>query len=83
MATSTEKDTDMKIRSQKDISTKWDLYTHQQQADILAEFRKKLPDDYYCKTTLFEFLRKKITMEEALNKGNSKSEINRMRGTRT
>lgn len=50
----------MKKNSQTDILTKWNLYTPQQQETILAEFRKKLPDDYYCKTTLFEFLRAKL-----------------------
>lgn len=58
----------MKIGSQKDITIKWELYTPQQQDDILAEFRKKHPDDYYCKTTLFEFLNKKLGMEETTNR---------------
>ncbi len=50
----------MEKKSQTDILTKWNLYTPQQQEVILAEFRKKRPDDYYCKTTLFEFLREKL-----------------------
>jgi hypothetical protein len=64
----TKKNTAMEIRSQKDISTKWNLYTPQQQADILAEFRRKFPNDYYCRTTLFEFLNKKLRMDEDNNK---------------
>lgn len=72
----------MEIGSQKDLSIKWALYTPQQQKDILAEFRKKLPDDYYCKTTLFKFLSKKLSMEEHRNKGESNREINQTRKTR-
>lgn len=68
MTITSEKDIAMEIRSQKDISTKWDLYTPQQQTDILAEFRKKFPNDYYCKTTLFEFLNKKLRIDEDNNK---------------
>lgn len=72
----------MERGSQKDISIKWELYTPEQQDDILVEFRKKLPDDYYCKATLFEFLNKKISTEEHTNKGESNHEINRTRKTR-
>ncbi len=50
----------MKLTSQKDILTKWELYTPQQKEVILAEFRKKLPDNYYCKTTFFEYLKEKL-----------------------
>lgn len=64
----------MKKRPLKDISTKWELYTMQQQAEILTEFRKKLPDDYYCKTTLFEFLNKKLSKEEQRNNRGSTNE---------
>ena len=63
MTTPTEKDTAMEMRKQKDTSAKWDLYTPQQQDDILAEFRRKHPNSYYCKTTLFEYLSKKLSME--------------------
>ncbi len=71
----------MEKRPQKDISTKWELYTPQQQDSILAEFRKKLPDDYYCKTTLFGFLDKKLSLEEHRNNGESSHEFNRTRKT--
>ena len=73
----------MKIMLHKDIATKWELYTPQQQADILAEFRKKLPDDYYCKTTLFEFLNQRLSMEGHRNTGDSSREISRIRKTRS
>lgn len=63
MTTPTEKDTAMEMRKQKDASAKWELYTPQQQDDILAEFRQKHPNSYYCKTTLFEYLSKKLSME--------------------
>ena len=68
MATPTEKDTGMETREQKNISIKWELYSPQQQDVILAEFRQKQPDNYYCKTALFEFLSKKLSMEYR-NKG--------------
>jgi len=68
MVTPTEKDTDMETREQKNFSIKWELYTPQQQAVILAEFRQKHPENYYCKTALFEFLSKKLSMEYR-NKG--------------
>lgn len=61
----------MKKRQQKDISTRWELYSQQQQTDILSEFRRRLPDDYYCKATLFEFLNKKLSMEGPKSKGGS------------
>ncbi len=67
----------MKKRQQKDISTRWELYSQQQQADILSEFRKRLPDDYYCKATLFEFLNKKLSLERYRNQGDSTDENNR------
>jgi len=54
----------MKQKSQKEILIKWELYTPQQKEVILAEFRKKLPDDYYCKTTLCIFLREKLMIRE-------------------
>ncbi len=44
----------------KDISSIWDVYSHQQQEVILSEFRKKFPNNYYCKTTLLEFLLEKF-----------------------
>lgn len=43
-----------------DISLKWELYTPQQQEALLAEFRRKFPDDYYSRTRLFEFLLEKL-----------------------
>ena len=67
----------MKKRPRQDISTRWELYSEQQQADILSEFRKKLPDDYYCKATLFEFLNKKLSLERYRNQGDSTDENNR------
>ncbi len=73
----------MKIMPHKDIATKWELYTPQQQADILSEFRKKFPEDYYCKTTLFEFLNQKLSMEGHSNTGDSNREINRIRKTKS
>lgn len=82
MRTSTRTGTHMETRSQKALSIKWELYTPQQQDEILAEFRKKLPDDYYCKATLFDFLRKKISMEEHRNKGESSHEISRTKKRR-
>ncbi len=53
----------MKLKPQTDIFIKWELYTPQQKEAILAEFRKKLPDDYYCKTTFAEFLKEKLGAE--------------------
>jgi hypothetical protein len=53
----------MKLKPQTDIFIKWELYTPQQKEAILAEFRKKLPDDYYCKTTFAEFLKEKLEAE--------------------
>ncbi|MFH0782318.1 MAG: hypothetical protein V2B20_10270 [Pseudomonadota bacterium] len=53
----------MKIKPQTDNWDKWELYTQQQKEAILLEFRKKLPDDYYCKTTFFEFLNEKLREE--------------------
>ncbi len=50
----------MMPKSQKEILTKWELYTPQQKEVILAEFRKKLPDDYYCKNTFFDYLKEKL-----------------------
>ena len=67
----------MKKRPRKDISTRWELYSQQQQADILSEFRKKLPNDYYCKATLFEFLNKKLGMEGPRSQGGSTDENQR------
>ncbi len=59
----------MKIKPQPELLLKWSLYTPQQQEIILAEFRKKLPNDYFCKATFFEFLKKKIeTMNAAGNR---------------
>ena len=46
----------------------------QQQVEILTEFRRKFPDDYYCKTALFKFLNKKLSMEEQRNNGGSANE---------
>jgi hypothetical protein len=54
----------MKQKSKTEILIKWNLYTPQQKEVILAEFRKKFPDDYYCKTTLCNFLREKIMIRE-------------------
>lgn len=54
----------MKLKQQNDILAKWEIYTPQQKEIILSEFRKKLPEDYYCKTTLLEFLTKKANMED-------------------
>lgn len=68
MSISSENDRVMEIGSQQDITSKWEFYTPQQQANILVEFRKKFPNDYYCKTTLFEFLSKKLSMEENKDK---------------
>jgi hypothetical protein len=67
----------MKKRQQKEISTRWELYSQQQKADILSEFRKRLPDDYYCKDTLFEFLKKKLSLEGGRSTGDSIDENNR------
>lgn len=53
----------MNLKTNPDLLLKWDLYTPQQQEMILAEFRKKLPNDYYCKTTLIEFLHEKLREE--------------------
>jgi hypothetical protein len=50
----------MKLKPPTDIFIKWELYTPQQKEAILAEFRKKLPDDYYCKTTFGKFLKEKL-----------------------
>lgn len=50
----------MKFEAQTDILNKWDLYTQSQKEAILSEFRKKHPDDYYCKETFFEFLGEKL-----------------------
>lgn len=61
----------MKKRSQKEISARWELYSQQQQADILSEFRRRFPEDYYCKAALFEFLNNKRSMEGAGSKGDS------------
>ena len=54
----------MKLKTKPDLLLKWGLYTPQQQERILTEFRKKLPHDYYCKTSLIEFLHEKITKED-------------------
>jgi hypothetical protein len=51
---------DMKLKPPPDTFTKWELYTPQQKEAILAEFRKKLPDDYFCKTTFSKFLKEKL-----------------------
>jgi hypothetical protein len=59
----------MKLKSQEDILTKWELYTPQQKEVILAEFRKKLPDDYYCKITFFEYLKEKLGVAGDSKKG--------------
>jgi hypothetical protein len=67
MTISSENDGVMEIRSQQDITSKWEFYTPQQQAHILVEFRKKFPNDSYCKTTLYEFLSKKLSTEENKN----------------
>lgn len=67
----------MKKSQQKDISTRWELYSQQQKADILSEFRKRLPDDYYCKATLFEFLNKKLNLDERRGTGDAIDENNR------
>lgn len=52
----------MKQKSQAEILLKWDIYTPYQKEIILAEFRKRFPHDYYCKTTLFKFLIEKGTI---------------------
>jgi predicted Fe-S protein YdhL (DUF1289 family) len=49
-----------KKNSQTDILTKWNFYTPHQKEAILAELRKKLPQDNYCNATLVEFLREKL-----------------------
>jgi hypothetical protein len=67
----------LKMRQQEEISTRWDLYSQQQKSDILSEFRKRLPDDYYCKATLFEFLNKKLSLEERRGTEDSTDENNR------
>lgn len=54
----------MKLKSQTEILSKWNLYTQQQKEVILDEFRKKFPNDYYCKNTLFEFLKERIAIKE-------------------
>ncbi len=64
MTISSEKDSVIEIRSQQDVMSRWEFYTPLQQANILMEFRKKFPNDYYCKTTLYEFLSKKLRSEE-------------------
>ena len=51
----------------KDISSIWDVYSHQQQEVILSEFRKKFPDNYYCKATLLEFLLGKLDVDRENN----------------
>ena len=40
---------------------KWALYSARQKEVILDEFRRRLPDDYYCKATFFRFLQEKLT----------------------
>jgi len=39
---------------------KWSLYTSRQKEAILDEFRRRLPDDYYCKSTFFRFPQEKL-----------------------
>lgn len=53
----------MKQKTQRQTLIKWDLYTPQQKEIILAKFRKRLPNDYYCKTTLFKFLQEKVVIK--------------------
>lgn len=43
-----------------EVMRKWALYTVQQKEAILSEFRRRLPDDYYCKATFFQFLQEKM-----------------------
>ncbi len=43
---------------------KWSLYTARQKEAILDEFRRRLPQDYYCKATFFRFLQEKLTEGE-------------------
>lgn len=47
-----------------EVMTKWALYTARQKEVILNEFRRRLPNDYYCKTTFFRFLQEKLIKGE-------------------
>lgn len=47
-----------------EVMKKWALYTARQKEVILNEFRRRLPDDYYCKTTFYRFLQEKLTESE-------------------
>lgn len=47
-----------------EMMRKWALYTARQKEVILAEFRRRFPDDYYCKTTFFRFLHEKLIDNE-------------------
>lgn len=53
----------MKLKSRTEIISKWELYSPQQKEVILAEFRKKLPNDYYSKDTFFEYLKEKLAAQ--------------------
>lgn len=44
-----------------EVMRKWALYSARQKEVILDEFRRRLPDDYYCKATFFRFLQEKLT----------------------
>lgn len=59
----------MNLKTKPDLLLKWGLYTPQQQEMILSEFRKKRPHDYYCKTTLLEFLNEKLSKEDEKKNG--------------
>lgn len=50
-----------------EVMRKWALYTAGQKEAILNEFRRRLPDDYYCKTTFFRFLLEKLIEGEQHN----------------
>jgi hypothetical protein len=43
-----------------EVMRKWTLYTAGQKEAILKEFRRRLPEDYYCKATFFRFLQEKL-----------------------
>lgn len=50
----------MNVQDKKKLAAVWNMYSPKQQADILTEFALKMPNDYYCKENLFNFLSRKI-----------------------
>jgi hypothetical protein len=48
------------VQRNDEVMEKWALYTAGQKEVILNEFRRRLPEDYYCKATFFRFLQEKL-----------------------